>query len=289
MILLTGATGTVGRATAAALTAAGVPFRVAARTPLKAEALGMAAVEMDWDRPETLGAAFAGADKLFLLTPVSERQAEYVAAAALAAKQQGIRHIVRLSVIDAEVEPGYAMGRVHRAGERSIEASGIPWTFLRAGSFAQNFVNYYGVDPYKSVPVYLPHGPGGASWVDARDVGEVAAKALTESGHEGKAYVLTGGEAVATADAIALLGEALGRQYEYIDVPEQAAREAMRAHGAPPWIVDALAELNALIRANQHNYVSPAVRQLLGRPPRSFRTYADDLAAGRASPRLPSF
>jgi uncharacterized protein YbjT (DUF2867 family) len=282
MIVLTGATGTVGRATAAALQAAGVPFRVAARTPLKAEALGLPAVELDWDRPATLEAAFAGADKLFLLTPVTEQQADYVTRAAAAAKRAGVQHIVRLSAIGAEIEPGIALMRGHRAGERAIEATGLGWTMLRPNSFAQNFVNYYGLDPHKNAPVYLPHGRGGASWIDARDVGEVAARVLSEPGHQGKAYTLTGGEAVSTADAITLLGEALGREYEYVDVPEHAAREAMRTHGAPPWIVDALAELNAWIKEGRTNDVSPAVQQLLGRPPRTFRSYAEDLAAGRA-------
>ena len=75
--------------------------------------------------------------------------------------------------------------------------------------------------------MYLPHGQGAASWVDGRDVGEAAARTLTETGHEGKAYTLTGGEAVATADAVAILGRALGRQYEYVDVPDDAAREAL--------------------------------------------------------------
>ena len=107
--------------------------------------------------------------------------------------------------------------------ERAIERTGISWTFLRANSFMQNFVNYYGVDPFKNSPVYLPHGQGGASWIDARDVGEVAARVLTETGHDQKAYTLTGGEAVSTADAIAILGEALGREYQYLDVPEAAA------------------------------------------------------------------
>ncbi|HEX2450973.1 MAG TPA: SDR family oxidoreductase [Gemmatimonadales bacterium] len=282
MIVLTGATGTVGRWTVAALQAAGVPFRVAARTPLKAQALGMPVVEFDWDRPATFEPAFAGAETLFLLTPVAERQAEYGTGAAAAAKRVGVRHIVRLSVIGAEAEPGIALGRLHRAAERAIEASGIAWTMLRPTSFAQNFVNYYGLDPYKNCAVYLPHGQGGASWVDARDVGEVAARVLTETGHEGKAYTLTGGEAVSTADAIAILGEALGREYEYVDVPEDAAREAMRTHGAPPWMVDGLAELHALIKHGRFNGVVPTLQQLLGKPPRSFRTYAEDLAAGRA-------
>jgi uncharacterized protein YbjT (DUF2867 family) len=285
MILITGATGTVGSAVVAALQAAGAPFRVGARNPLKARTLGVPVVEFDWDRPATFEPAFASAEKVFLLTPVSDRQPQYGTGAAAAAKRAGVRHIVKLSAIGADAEPGLLLPRHHRAAEQAIEASGISWTMLRPTSFAQNFVNYYGVDPYKNGPVYLPHGQGGASWVDARDVGEVAVRALTETGHEGKAYTLTGGEAVKTADAIAILSEALGRHYEYVDVPDDAAREAMRAHGAPDWMVEGLAELNGAIKYGQSNAVSPAVGDLLGRPPRTFRQYAEDLATGRASPR----
>jgi uncharacterized protein YbjT (DUF2867 family) len=282
MILVTGATGTVGRTVVAALQAAGAPFRVGTRSPVKAQALGAPVVELDWDRKETLEPAFAGADRVFLLAPVTDREPEYGAAAVAAARQAGTRHIVKLSVIGADAEPGLFLARLHRASERAIEASGLAWTMLRPTSFAQNFVNHYGVDPHKNGPVYLPHGQGGASWVDARDVGDVAARVLTETGHEGKAYTLTGGEPVATADAIAILGRALGRQYEYVDVPDDAASEAMRTHGAPEWLVGALAELNAAIRHGHFSAVSLAVRDLLGRSPRTFSQYAEDLAAGRA-------
>jgi uncharacterized protein YbjT (DUF2867 family) len=282
MILVTGATGTVGSTVVAALRAMGAEFRVGARNPAKAPRLGVPVVELDWDRPQTIEPAFAGVERVFLLAPVTDREPEYGAAAAAAAGRAGVRHLVKLSVIDADAEPGYRIGRMHRATERAIEASGIAWTMLRPTSFAQNFVNHYGVDPHRNCPVYLPHGEGGASWIDVRDVGECAARVLTESGHEGRAYTLTGGEAVTTADAIAILGEALGRRYEYVDVPEDAAKEAMRTRGAPEWMVEALAELNGFIKHGQHLAVSPAVNQLLGRPPRTFRQYADDLAAGRA-------
>jgi uncharacterized protein YbjT (DUF2867 family) len=282
MILLTGASGTVGSPTATALQAAGVPFRVGTRHPAKVQRLGAPVVDFDWDRPESYAAAFRGAESVFLLTPVAERHAEYGTVAAEALKQAGVRRVVRVSAIDADAEPGFLLGRQHRVVERALESSGCAWTFLRPNSFAQNFVNHYGVDPHKNGPVYLPHGTGGASWVDARDVGEVAARVLTEGGHEGKAYTLTGPAAVSTADALAALGEALGRHYDYVDVPEAAAREAMRTHGAPVWMVEALGELNSLIRNGHHNSVSPAVEAVLGRPPRSFRQYADDLAAGCA-------
>jgi uncharacterized protein YbjT (DUF2867 family) len=282
MILVTGATGAVGRGVVAALKAAGAPFRIGSRNEVKARTLGVPVVEFDWDRPATVAAAFAGAERVFLLAPVSNRLADYGATAAAAAKPAGLRRIVWLSAIGAEAERPLTLPGFHREAERAIERTGIDWTFLRANSFMQNFVNYYGVDPFKNCPVYLPHGQGGASWIDTRDIGEVAARVLTETGYDRKAYTLTGGEAVSTADAIAILGEALGREYQYVDVPDAAANEAMRTHGAPEWLIDALAELNSDIKGGRANGVTPAVRDILGRAPRTFRQYADDLAAGRA-------
>ena len=282
MIVLTGATGTVGRGVVAALQAAGARFRVATHNPVRAQSLGVPAVEFDWNRPATYEPAFAGAEKVFLLTPVTDHQAEYGANAAAAARSAGVRHIVWLSAIGAEAARPLLLPGFHRQAELAIERSGIAWTFLRPNSFVQNFVNYYGVDPHKNCPVYLPHGDGGASWVDARDVAEVAGRALTETGHEGKAYTLTGGEAVRTADVISILGEALAREYEYVDVPDHAAKEAMRTHGAPDWMIEALAQLNSDIKHGRANAVSPGVHDVLGRPPRTVRQYAQDLAAGRA-------
>src|SRR4029453_17193589 len=112
MIVITGATGTVGSAVVAALRAAGAPFRVAARRPVKAKALGAPVVEFDWDRPGTFDLAFAGAEKLFLLAPVTDPEPEDGPVAAAAAKRAGVRHIVKLSVIGADAEPGLLLARL---------------------------------------------------------------------------------------------------------------------------------------------------------------------------------
>ena len=128
MILLTGATGTVGSATAAALKAAGAPFRIGARSAAKAQTLGVPAVEFDWERPPDFDPAFAGADRVFLLTPVSDRQPDYARAAVAAAKRAGVRHIVKLSVIGADAEPGFSWhgSTVRRSGRSRGAASPGP-------------------------------------------------------------------------------------------------------------------------------------------------------------------
>jgi uncharacterized protein YbjT (DUF2867 family) len=281
MILVTGATGTVGSATVAALKARDADLKVGSRSPEKAKALGAPVVELDWERPETLAGAVAGVERAFVLTPVTNELESVTRAFVDAAKQAGVRHVVKLSAIGAGPE-GIALGRQHGAAEEAIQASGLDWTMLQPTSFAQNFLNHFGVDPTKDSTVYLPLGEGKASWVDARDVGEVAATILTEDGHQGKTYVLTGPEALGVAEALAMLSEALGHTYTYVDVPEDAARKAMADSGIPAWLVDAYSELNAVIKNGYASGVAPGVKQALGRNGRTFAEFARDLAAGRS-------
>lgn len=279
MILVTGATGAVGAATVKALQSTGAAFKVAVRSPEKAKALGAEGVAFDWDKPETFIPAFQGVKKIFLLTPVTQFQVGHTLDVVAAARRTGVQHLVKLSVVGADAEPGIALGRQHFAAERELKASGIAWTFLRPTFFMQNFVNYYGVNPKQDGPVYLPHGTSKASWVDVQDIGEVGAKVLTAPGHEGKVYDLTGGEALSSAEALAILGEALGRKYTYVDAPEEAARKAMEDAQSPLWMVDGFAELNFLIKAGYAAGLADGVKQVLGREPRTFRQYAQDFAA----------
>lgn len=280
MILVTGGTGTIGSSTVKALKAKGARFKVGARSPDKLKGQGVETVTFDWDKPETFGPALQGVEKLFLLTPTSEKQAEYTQALVNAAKKAGVKHIVKLSVMGVDAEPGIAMGRLHRAGEKAIKDSGIAWTMLRPTFFMENFFNFYGADPKKDSTVYAPHGQGKAAWVDGRDIGEVAAAVLTSPGHENKAYELTGPEALSDAEVLVILGQALGRKYSYVDVPDEAARKSMLDMQMSTWAVDGLMELNALIKNGWSAATASGVKDVLGRPPRTFKDYAKDYAAG---------
>jgi uncharacterized protein YbjT (DUF2867 family) len=281
MILVTGATGTIGSSTVKALKAKGASFKVGARSPEKLKGQGVEAVLFDWDKPETFGPALQGVDKVFLLTPSAEKQTDYAKALVQAAKKAGVKHIVKLSVMGADAEPGIALGRMHRDAEKAIKDSGIAWTMLRPTFFMENFVNYYGADPKKDAQIYLAHGEGKAVWVDGRDIGEVAAAVLTGKGHEGKVYELTGPEALGSGEVAAILSEAFGHKYNYVAVPEEAARKAMKDMGAPQWMIDGYAELDLLIRNGWSATPATGVKDVLGRPPRSFKEYAKDYAAGK--------
>lgn len=281
MIFVTGATGTIGSSTVKALKARGARFKVGTRSPDKLKGSGVDAVAFDWDKPETYASALQGVEKVFILTPLSDKQTEYTQALVDAAKKAGVKHLVKLSVMGADAEPGIFLGRQHKASENAMKASGLAWTMLRPTFFMENFVNFYGVDPKKDSQVYLPHGQGKAAWVDGRDIGEVAAAVMTTPGHEGKVYDLTGPEALGAQEVLDLFSQALGHKYTYVDVPEAAAQKAMADAGGPKWMVDGLLELHHIVKQGWSTATATGVKDVLGRPARSFKEYVKDFAAGQ--------
>lgn len=140
-ILVTGATGNIGSHVVKQLTAVGATVRAAVQTTSKVEAIKgprVQLVELDFNKPETLRAAFQGVERVFLLTPVVANMAELGIKSVEEAKRAGVKYIVRSSALGADAEPGIRLGRWHREVEKTIESSGIPFTILRPNSFMQN-------------------------------------------------------------------------------------------------------------------------------------------------------
>ena len=201
MICVTGAGGTVGGELVKQLEFARTPFRAVYFSPEKAEAVrarGIDVAIIDYLNQETLRGAFQGCDKLFLLGPNVQNQTQLEVNAVQIAKQAGVRHIVKLSVMGADQE-AYAIALVHRPIERAIESSGMAWTFLRPNSFMQNVATYLSHTIKAGRAFYTASGDGKISHVDVRDIVAVAVQALTGTTHTGKAYTLTGPEALQAA------------------------------------------------------------------------------------------
>lgn len=281
-ILVTGATGTIGSQVVAALKGRDdVKVRAAVRSAAKAAGLtggNVTPVDFEYDKPEQMKKAVEGVDRLFLVTPFAQNQVELATGLINAAKAAGVKHIVKLSALGADSEPGIQLGRWHRAVEKAIEGSGLAWTFLRPNNFMENFLNYY--PPDASGNIYLPWGQGACSWVAGSDIAAVAAAALTGSGHEGKAYEPTGPEALTIGQAAAVIGEVSGRKISYVDVPEAAAHKAMSDMGMPKWMVDAMMELHAVDKAGYAAKVTGDVQRVTGRAPLRFAQFAQQHAAG---------
>lgn len=262
MILVTGATGRVGRELTRELDSAGAGYRALVRDPARAGT--MPALVGDLDKPLVLD----GIEKLFLLTPgIGTSQC---ANAIDAAQRAGVKHIVLLSSYAVLGDPVPAMGRWHHEREEMIRASGIPATFLRAGGFMTNVLEW--VPTIRSGGYVLdPTGPGRLAPIDPADVGAVACQVLMSPGHEGNSYTLTGAEAFTLAEQVRVIAAATGLSIE-VRVPASPA-EAIRSRYAgqvPQALADAMTEAFALVRADTVGVRTDTVMQLLGRPPRSF-------------------
>ena len=272
MLLVTGATGKVGRALVHELAARDAKLRVLVRDPARAADLPTSAsrVVADLDRPATLAPAFAGVDRVFLLTPgIGTAHTTHAVAAA---QNAGVTHIVHLSSTNVLGDPMPAMGRWHHDREEIIRASGIPATFLRPGGFMTNALDW--IATIRDGYVVDPVGPGRFAPIDPADIAAVAATVLTQPGHEGQTYALTGSEVLTVADQAEMIAEVTGLPIEVRSPasPAEAVRSRFPA-GAPQALVDAITEGFLLMREDTVGFRTDTVSQLLGRAPGTFRDW----------------
>ena len=279
-VFVTGATGTTGLATLKALRAAGVEVVAGVHSPDKSgqlDAFGVAIRQIDYADVASMAVAMEGADRLFLVTPVSHKTAAFTSAIVEAAKAAGVAHVAKLSGLDVDAEPGSTLGHWHLAAEKVIEASGLAWTFLRANAFMQNFLGDAGT--IKQLGTYFSvFGETPVNFIDARDIGEVAAKVLTSQGHAGNTYSLTGPRAMTNAQVSELLSVAAGKPVTCTAITAEHLCHALKGYGVPAVEAGALAELLGLIATGTAARTSPDVERLLGRPPREFARFAADFA-----------
>jgi uncharacterized protein YbjT (DUF2867 family) len=280
MICVTGGGGTLSSEVIRQLESAKASFRGAYFSKKRAEAArakGIEAVVIDYNRPETLRAAFQGCDTLFLLGPNALNQAELERNAVEAAKAAGMRHIVKQSVMGAEDD--YSLARIHRPVETAIEASGMTWTFLRPNSFMQNAVTFMAPTIRAEGAFYSASGDAKISHVDVRDIAAVGVKALTEPGHEGAIYQLSGPEALSYDEMAEELSRALGRVIRHISLPPADLKAAMLAEGMPEPIADRMLDLERYFHENHASRVTGDVKRVTGREPRRFADFARETAA----------
>ena len=280
MILVTGATGTVGSEVVRQLLAAGQPVRALVRPGSTAPKLsnGAEIAVGDAGRPETLEAALRGVERLYLLLPMVPVLRQWDASIIAAAQRADVRLVVKHSNMGAQDEAGTTMQRWHRAGEMLIEKSGMTWTFIRPTGFMTNALGWAGMIKNQGA-VYAPGGDGRLAVVDPRDIAAVAVAALTEPGHEGRAYDVTGPEALSAAEQVKTISGEIGKPVACIDIPEPAARESMISTGMPGEIADALTEFMADVRAGRSATVSDSVMKVTGRPARTFAAWVHENAA----------
>jgi uncharacterized protein YbjT (DUF2867 family) len=281
MILVTGSTGRIGLPLVRLLCAAGQPVSVLLRSRDRADRFLGLKVEVriaDLARPRDLSTELIGVERLFLLSPITPDLAERELRLIQAALRASVKHVVKLSALGASPDWMVPAPQWHWEAEQRLQSSGLAWTLLRPTYFMQNLLAL--VPAVMSGVLPLPLGDARISMIDVRDIAEVAVRALTEGGHEGRVYELTGPTPVGGADVAQTLSDVLAKPVQYIDQPEEQAISAMRRAGLPDWLVD---QRTAAFRSYRHagpeGYaarVSDAVAQVTGMPPRGLASFVRD-------------
>lgn len=275
-VLVTGATGNVGAAVVQSLLEAGEPVVAAVRNVTKARAqLGsdLQYASFDITDPSTFAPALNGVDRIFLMRPPEITDMHQVLKNLLdAAEKAGVRQVVYLSVSGADKIPF----NPHRAIERVLQESRVPWTILRPGFFMQNLNMHHTQLIRQRGEICVPAGRGKTAFIDTRDIGEAAAKVLTEPGHDRRAYTLTGTEALTYFEVAKIFSEAWGRPIRYSNPSPLTFRREMLAQGYPSGFVNFMIMLYFLTRVGTAAKITPDLQRLLGREPRSIQAYAAD-------------
>jgi uncharacterized protein YbjT (DUF2867 family) len=273
-ILVTGATGTVGRPVAQGLADRDVPAVAATRRPDAADG-PLPTVRFDFEDPTTYD-AFDGVRRVFLVRPPALAQVWTSIFPALdAAARAGVEHVVFLSLLGAEQNPVVP----HRWIEWYLQRSGLDWTFLRPSFFMQNLATTHRADLRDRDRIIVPAGRGRTSFVDARDVAAVGVRALTEDGHRGAAYALTGAEALTYFEVAVLFSEVLGREVRYANPSVLEFVRHMREQGHPWPFVLVMTGIYLTARLGLAGTVTDDLERVLGRAPTSMRTFIQDYRA----------
>jgi uncharacterized protein YbjT (DUF2867 family) len=272
VILVIGGGSRTGRELTRLLQTSGTAVQALVRTTESADD-GVATVAGDLAKPATLDRAMDGADKVFLLGPAHHDETAWYRNAIDAAARAGISHLVASSILGADRDSPARFIRHHGLADDHLRESGVPWTILRPNMYMHNVTSLWPPTIGPDGNYYAPAGEARISAVDARDIAAAAARVLTEDGHAGKAYDVTGPQALSTAECCDLLGAHLGRPVRYVPVDDETARSAMLGAGLQRWMADALVELyQDYRRSGPDGYaaqVHDTVQAVTGQPSRT--------------------
>ncbi len=273
-ILVTGATGNVGAEVLRLLIARGADVRAGVRDVRRP--LGAETVMLDFERPETFAAALRGIDQLFLMRPPAiSNVARDVFPLIDAAKAAGVTHIVFLSILGAEKMPVIP----HRQIEAYLETSGIPYSFLRASFFMQNLSTTHAAEIRERDEIFVPAGKGTTSFIDVRDLAEIAVKLMTEPLTPNQAYPLTGSEALDYYQVAASFSEVLGRRITYRSPGLLRFLLRQLQAGTPLGFALVMGGIYTTARLGKAGLVTPDAETLLGRAPRTMRGFIEESRA----------
>lgn len=280
-ILITGATGNIGKELTKYLSNKGIPFRAMVRSAKDAKELTSfpeaEIVEGDFNDAESLKKALHGIDKAFLLTNSSELAEQQQSTFVKVAACTGLKHIVKLSQWAVAVDSPVRFLRYHAVVENLIRASGISYTFLRPNLFMQGLLGFRETIIHKG-QFYGAVGDAKISLIDIRDIAAAAGEALTQPGHEGKIYNLTGPESLTHKQIAEKLSAATNRPIQFIDITPEILLDTLLDVGFPKWQAQGLVEDYAHYKLGEASEVHPGVTDVTGKTPISFDSFAKDHA-----------
>lgn len=272
-ILITGVTGNVGSEVAKQLNEKKIPFKSAVRK-VGGEPIFEYGEQIEFDlmRPETFKQALFGVEKVFLIRPPAIADPRYFEPLLMEAQQQGVKHIVFLSLLGAQT----LFFVPHRKIEKRILKAAIPYTFLRPSFFMQNLNTTHMAEIREDRRIYVPAGNGKTSFIDVRDIAAVAVKALTEQGHENKAYDLTGSEALTYLQVAELMSEIWETAIQYANPSAADFKAYWKSHGLPQDQINVMAGIYFTAKIGFAKKVTPDLKRLIGREPITMRQYIQD-------------
>ncbi len=281
MILVTGVTGRVGQATARKLLADGHAVRGFVRDPQKLSSIagleGLDVARGDLADIASIEQAMDGVNAALLVTANSEQQFTLESHLIKAAQAAGVRHLVKISSMEAGPKAKAPIPQLHYEAEQLIRRQSMDWTMLQPNFYMQNMLMFaQGIAA--SDQFALPFGQARVAPVDCEDVGQVAAAVLTQSGHAGKTYSITGDVLVNFEQIATTLSEVLGRPISYLDQTPEAFEAFLSQFVKSEWHVHAVCALFAEIKAGALEAASPDATRILGRPSRTLTQFTERYA-----------
>lgn len=279
-ILITGATGRVGKELVDRLSRMNVEVRAAIHTPEKMgdhfSAVDIENIAFDFNDPVQINNALEGIEKVFLCTPIAPSQVDYVHRFVDIAKNRSVKHIVRLSMFGVDSAPPIQFTRLHKEAEQIIIDSGIPYTIIRPNFQMQNFISFV---QSGTGMIYLPVGNGRISCIDVRDIAAAVIEILLSSStYFGKTIQLTGPQSLSMYDVADSISSVIGERITYNDISEETAAHALESASMSPWMISGMLEMYAMHRNSLASKVIHTFEEVAAFTPVTFLDFVRDYA-----------
>jgi len=279
MILLTGLTGTIGRRVAKRLLKSGHNFTVLLKDVDKVSDLKSKKVTLvkgDLSKPDIIKKAMEGIENAFLLPPSTENQFKLEKNFIDAAKEAGVKHLVKYSAIGADPDSPSTILKHHGQSEKYLKNSGLRYTLIRPNLFMQNFIDFYGQQIRKKKEIRLPLKNAKCGYVDVRDTARLINKVLTSNGSKSTIHTVTGPESLSCLEVTELFSEAMGKKINYVEIKLKEFKKDMVDAGVKESVAEAYSELYKLIRDGLYDQITDDIYKVTGRQPHTFEEFLDD-------------